>query len=88
MKRDLTMLIRIPKENETDFRLFTVLHGGEIVNASSSDEAKNMLGKIRPEIYRKQYDFMSDGDYNEGIRFGLMLAYQIINKYMAESEEI
>ena len=38
MKRDLTMLIRIPKENETDFRLFTVLHGGEIVNVSSSDD--------------------------------------------------
>lgn len=38
MKRDLTMLIRIPKENETDFRLYTVLHGGEIVNVSSSDD--------------------------------------------------
>ena len=50
-------------------------------------ENKDVLDKIRLEIYRKQYDFMSDGDYNEGIRFGLMLAYQIIDKYKAESED-
>ena len=39
------------------------------------------IEQIRAEIDQKQYDFMSDGDYNEGIRFGLMLAYQIIDKY-------
>lgn len=39
------------------------------------------LEQISDEIDQKQYDFMSDGDYNEGIRFGLMLAYQIIDKY-------
>ncbi len=44
------------------------------------------LDNIRDEIDQKQYDFMSDGDYNEGIRFGLMLAYQIIDKYRAEKE--
>jgi len=43
-----------------------------------------VLDKIRAEIYLKQYDFMSDKDYDEGIRFGLMLAYQIIDKYKAE----
>ena len=42
---------------------------------------EKMLEQIRDEIDQKQYDFMSDGDYNEGIRFGLMLAYQIIDKY-------
>lgn len=56
------------------------------------DEMLNMikngtpLDKIRAEIDQKQYDFMSDGDYDEGIRFGLMLAYQIIDKYREESE--
>lgn len=42
---------------------------------------EKVLDKISVEIDLKQYDFMSDGDYNEGIRFGLMLAYQIIDKY-------
>lgn len=48
---------------------------------------ERVLDKIREEIDQKQYDFMADKDYDEGIRFGLMLAYQIIDKYKAESEE-
>lgn len=39
------------------------------------------LQKVKDRIDQKQYDFMADGDYNEGVRFGLMLAYQIIDKY-------
>jgi hypothetical protein len=45
------------------------------------------LDKIRAEIDQKQYDFMADKDYDDGIRFGLMLAYQIIDKYKAESDD-
>lgn len=45
-----------------------------------------VLDEIRTEIDQKQYDFMESKDYDEGVRFGLMLAYQIIDKY-AESEE-
>ena len=41
----------------------------------------DVLEQIRDEIDQKQYDFMDDKDYDEGIRFGLMLAYQIIDKY-------
>lgn len=48
---------------------------------------ESVLDKIRAEIDQKQYDFMADKDYDEGIRFGLMLAYQIIDKYKAESED-
>jgi hypothetical protein len=44
------------------------------------------IEQIRAEIEQKQYDFMSDGDYNEGIRFGLMLSYQIIDKYKGDKE--
>lgn len=44
-----------------------------------------VIDKIRAEIDRKQYDFMKSKDYDDGVRFGLMLAYQIIDKY-AESE--
>jgi hypothetical protein len=50
------------------------------------EDKMQVLDKIRAEIDQKQYDFMADKDYDEGIRFGLMLAYQIIDKYKAESE--
>lgn len=43
--------------------------------------------KIRAELDQKQYDFMDDKDYDEGVRFGLMLAYQIIGKYRESEEE-
>ena len=46
-----------------------------------------VLDKIRAEIEQKQYYFMDDKDYDEGIRFGLMLAYQTVDKYKTESEE-
>lgn len=36
MKRDRMMCISIPKEKETDFRLFTVLNGGKIENVECS----------------------------------------------------
>ena len=49
-------------------------------------EREPILDKIRAEIYLKQYDFMANKDYDEGIRFGLMLAYQIIDKYRKEAE--
>lgn len=42
---------------------------------------QEILKNIMIEIDEKQYDFMEDGDYSEGIRFGLMLADQIIHKH-------
>ena len=47
---------------------------------------ESVLDKIKAEIDQKQYYFMDDKDYDEGIRFGLMLAYQTIDKYKTESE--
>lgn len=38
MKREKEMVIRIPKEMEQDFRLFIVLHGGEIVETKEVKE--------------------------------------------------
>ena len=54
--------------------------------AIKSLEQEPILDKIRAEIAQKQYDFMANTDYDEGVRFGLMLAYQILDKYK-ESEE-
>ena len=58
-----------------------------IVYKFAQRQVNDVLDKIRAEIDQKQYDFMDDKDYDEGIRFGLMLAYQIIDKYKAESED-
>ena len=44
------------------------------------------LDDIKAEIDQKQYDFMADKDYDEGIRFGLMLAYQILDKHISVKE--
>lgn len=55
--------------------------------AKKYDRLVDVLDKINAEIDQKQYDFMADKDYDEGIRFGLMLAYQIIDKYRSEDEE-
>lgn len=46
MQRDREITVKIPKELEQDFRLFVVLHGGQIVNA---EEEKYL------EIYREDY---------------------------------
>lgn len=45
-----------------------------------------VLEKIKAEIEQKQYDFMANKDYDEGVRFGLLLAYQIIDKYTEGSD--
>ena len=49
-------------------------------------EQEPVLDKIRAEIEQEQDDFMDDKDYDEGVRFGLMMAYQIIDKYTADRE--
>lgn len=55
--------------------------------AIKSLEQESVLDKIRAEIEQEQYAFILDRDFDEGVRFGLMLAYQIIDKYKAESGE-
>ena len=74
---------------------WTAIHNGtpcetvtEFADRCRECGREKVLDKISAEIDQKQYDFMSDGDYDEGIRFGLMLAYQIIDKYKAESEKL
>lgn len=52
-----------------------------------TEEINSVLDEIRTEIEQKQYAFILDRDFDEGVRFGLMLAYQIIDKYKAESGE-
>lgn len=42
MQRDREITVKIPKELEQDFRLFVVLHGGQIVEAK--DVEKDDIG--------------------------------------------
>lgn len=51
-----------------------------IVDKYVEKEINKVLEDIKAKIDQKQYDFMSDKDYDEGVRFGLMLAYQIIDR--------
>ncbi len=50
-------------------------------------DVMNTLKEIREEIDQRQYSYMADKDYDEGIRFGLMLAYQSIDKKISELED-
>ena len=68
--------------DESESRLMTALD-----MAIKALEQEPVLDKIKAEIEQKQYYFMDDKDYDEGIRFGLMLAYQTVDKYKTESEE-
>lgn len=72
----------------TGIEEYTCKHGVKMLEAIEVLEQEPILDKISTEIDQKQYDFMSDKEYDEGVRFGLMLAYQIIDKYKAESEGI
>lgn len=42
MQRDREITVRIPKELEQDFRLFVVLHGGQIVEAKDVEESEDI----------------------------------------------
>ncbi len=58
-----------------------------LYNKGYRDGSLATCHKVSKEIDQAQYAFMADKDYDEGIRFGLMLAYQIIDKYKAERSE-
>lgn len=45
------------------------------------------LDDVKAEIDKAQEPYMTSTAYDEGVRFGLMLAYQIVDKCKAESED-
>lgn len=46
------------------------------------------LDDLKAEIDKAQKPYMTSADYDEGVRFGLMLAYQILDRIGKESEDI
>ena len=59
-----------------------------IINKAVADATplEKVLDDIKADIDAKQYSYMADKDYDEGIRFGLMLAYQIVNRHISGKE--
>ena len=45
------------------------------------------LDDVKAEIDKAQEPYITNTAYDEGVRFGLMLAYQIVDRCKAESEE-
>ena len=45
------------------------------------------LDSIKAEIDKAQEPYQTSTAYDEGVRFGLMLAYQIVDRYKTESED-
>ena len=91
MSDTVKVIIEIPKEAKQAFD-----------NAESNDlkggyyDLGGIIGKaiqngiplddVKAEIDKAQEPYKTSTAYDEGVRFGLMLAYQIIDKYKAESE--
>lgn len=65
--------------NEMPYYVYSNLIDGidelEQVPTPKKNLVVNVLKEIREEIDKKQYDYIADKDYDEGIRYGLMLAY-------------
>ena len=45
------------------------------------------LDDVKAEIDKAQEPYITNTAYDEGVRFGLMLAYQIVDRCKAESED-
>jgi hypothetical protein len=52
-----------------------------------SENKGEWLDDVKSEIDKAQEPYITNTAYDEGVRFGLMLAYQIVDRYMAESED-
>ena len=52
-----------------------------------SENKGEWLDDVKSEIDKAQEPYQTSTAYDEGVRFGLMLAYQIVDRYKAESED-
>jgi hypothetical protein len=56
VERDVTMVIKIPAEQLVNFRIFTVTHGGEIMDTRSEEEKKEHHPIKTKEEYVRIYE--------------------------------
>ncbi len=52
-----------------------------------AENKAELIDDVKSEIDKAQEPYQTSTAYDEGVRFGLMLAYQIVDRYKAESEE-
>ena len=91
MSDKVKLIIEIPKEakqafdnaESNDLKGGYYDHGGIIGKAIQNGIP---LDDVKAEIDKAQEPYKTSTAYDEGVRFGLMLAYQIVDKYKAESE--
>ena len=68
------------KWEEKNLKILTSKEMGEWL----SKRGNILFDNIKSEITHKQFDYMTNKDYDEGIRFGLMLACQVVDKYISK----
>ena len=52
-----------------------------------AENKAELIDDVKSEIDKAQEPYQTSTAYDEGVRFGLMLAYQIVDRYKAESED-
>lgn len=72
-----------PLDSDSEHAELQAYFDGESFGWDEGREA--LIEEVRAEIDKAQEPYMTSTAYDEGVRFGLMLAYQIVDK--AESEE-
>lgn len=93
MSDTVKLIIEIPKDYyealaKTELILPSPRSGKTLMNVIFSAIANGTpLDSVKAEIDKAQESYMSSTAYDEGVRFVLMLAYQIVDKCKAESEE-
>lgn len=74
----------IPLDNDSERAEVQAYFDGEAYGWEQGRKA--LIDDVKAEIDKAQEPYKTSTAYDEGVRFGLMLAYQIIDKYKAESE--
>lgn len=87
MSDNIKLIIEMPKED------YEFTKGAKTARVFPSEYYVKLilngipLDDVKAEIDKAQEPYKTSTAYDEGVRFGLMLAYQIIDKYKAESED-
>jgi hypothetical protein len=73
-----------PLDNNPERAELQAYFDGESFGWDEGREA--LIDDVKSEIDKAQEPYITNTAYDEGVRFGLMLAYQIVDRYKTESE--
>jgi len=92
MSDTVKLIIKLPKKTVARIRS-NYGHGCKGIYDGDKDKIVNAVyhgipfDDVKAEIDKAQEPYITSTAYDEGVRFGLMLAYQIVDRCKAESEE-